>query len=137
MSGGKENVAVVVQLIRRRGSEEHVPRLFIQDIPADLDRTWFKKLLARAGYGFGELGVLWANQYVVRLSKADPSVQAAWEQGRVPRVTYSQVVAMAERHDVIFLRVPGLLKACLTRIAKQQNVSLNDLCVRTLAEAAR
>jgi len=137
ISGGKENVAVVVQLIRRRGPEEHVLRLFVQDIPADLDRTWFKKLLARAGYGFGELGVLWANQYVVRLSKADPNVQAAWEEARVPRVMYTELVAMAERQGVIFLRVPGLLKARLTAMADQHNVSLNELCARTLAEAAR
>jgi hypothetical protein len=133
----REDVAAVVQLIRRRGSEKHAPRLFVEGIPANLDRGRFKNLLARAGYGFGDLGVLWANQYVVRLSKADPSVQAAWEQGRVPRVTYAHLVAMAERQDVIFLRVPGILKARLTGMANEQNVSLNEFCARKLAEAAR
>ena len=94
MNGAREDVAAVVELIQRRRSEKHVPRLFVEAIPANLDRGQFKNLLARAGYGFG---ASWANQYVVRLSKADPSVQAVWEQGQVWRVTYAQLGAMAEK----------------------------------------
>jgi predicted HicB family RNase H-like nuclease len=98
-----------------------------------LDRSSFQRLLAQAGYSFQDSGVPWANHYVVRLSKADPIVEAAWEQGRVPRVAHTEL----EGQGVIFLRVPGILKARLAMMADQQEVSLNEFCARKLAEAVR
>jgi hypothetical protein len=129
----REDIVAVVELIRRRGSEKHVPKLFVEGVPPGLDRSSFRRLLAQAGYSFQDSGVPWANHYVVRLSNPDPSVQAAWEEGRVPRVAYTEL----EGQGVIFLRVPGILKARLTGMADQQQVSLNEFCARTLAEAAR
>lgn len=129
----REDIVAVVELIRGRTSEKHAPKLFVEGVPPGLDRSSFQRLLTQAGYSFQDCGVPWANHYVVRLSKADPSVQAAWEEGRVPRVAYTEL----EGQGVIFLRVPGLLKARLTGMAKQQNVSLNEFCARKLAEAAR
>lgn len=143
----RKDVIAVVHHIRVSTPQEHIAKLFIGDVPADVGEREVAEKLEAAGYRFEEFGVKWASHYFVRLPQADPQVRGAWrsaegaeergDEAEVEYVTWSELNEEEDGTEVLFLRVPARLKEALCRRADADQVSLNEYCARALAGAAQ
>jgi len=85
-------IAAVVFLIHVRTPHQHIPKLFIKNVPKNVDEHHLKVLLEENGYCYGEFGIPWANHYIeLGISKAHPQVKGAWRRGDVEVVDYNDL----------------------------------------------
>jgi hypothetical protein len=96
----------VVHLIHVRTPHQHIPRLFITEVPEHVSAGTLKDLLECAGYYFGEFGIAWANHYLSRHDKWDTQVIGTYNRVRrnpadydVPIISYDELVRQAQLED--------------------------------------
>jgi hypothetical protein len=96
----------VVHHIHVRTPHQHIPRMFIEQVPENVSAGGLKDLLERAGYYFGEFGIPWANHYLARHDKWNSQVVGAYNRSRrnpddyeVTILTYDKLLQMAQIDD--------------------------------------
>jgi len=80
----------VVHLIHVHTPHRHIPKLFIEDVPAEKNADDVKDWCEEMGYLFGEFGIPWATHYIEPLADCPPSVRGAHRRGDVETVAYTE-----------------------------------------------
>lgn len=71
---------------------QHIPKLFITDVPPDVSADQLRGLLL-ARYTFGESDQPWAGYIVdVGLEKAPAEIQQGWQSEKVETIRYTELV---------------------------------------------
>jgi hypothetical protein len=96
----------VVHLIHVRTPHQHIPRLFITEVPESVSSGSLQELLERAGFFFGEFGIPWANHYLSREDKWNSQVVGAYNRIRrnpddyeVKILTYNELLRLSRIDD--------------------------------------
>lgn len=90
------NSYCVYHFIHATTPYRYIPRLVIDDVPVEHGPD--KQLIERAGYNFSEFGIPWANHGIMRLDpqESPADLVGAIRRGEVERITYDELVALAE-----------------------------------------
>jgi hypothetical protein len=74
----------------------HIPKLLVRDVPPDVALDW--EDVERAGFLFGEFGILRANHVLTRVDRleAPADLVARIRQGDGERISYAELVHLAE-----------------------------------------
>jgi len=89
----------VVHLIHVRVPNRHIARLFVVDVPKEVSASEVKSKLVRAGYWFGDFGVMWANHYLAPQEEWCDEVVGAYNAGLAEKISWKELVKKAEIMD--------------------------------------
>lgn len=125
----------VVHLIHVRTPHRHIPKLFIEDVPEEVDAKEVRSALTRAGYNFGEFGMPWANHYLAPEPEWEDEVVGAYNRGDVRTIKWDDI---APKEDIkrVTLRLPLEVWQAVAAAAEKQGVSINTFAITVLSEAA-
>ena len=74
-----------------RTPPQHIPTLFITDIPQDVSADQLRGVLLTR-YAFGESDQQWAGYIVdIGLQEAPAEIQQGWQSGRVETISYADL----------------------------------------------
>lgn len=74
-------------------NEQHVAKLFIQNVPQNVSLGNLKEMITAAGYTFQEFNIPWANHYVLRnINRAEPEVIGAFKRGQTETIEFTTLV---------------------------------------------
>jgi len=86
-------IAAVVYIIHQSVPNEHIPKLFIKDVPDSINSDDLEDLLSESGYKFYASGIPWANHYIqLGITNAHPNVRSAWRKGYIRTIGYSDLL---------------------------------------------
>lgn len=89
----KTKTIAVVFHVHVNTPHQHIPKLFIKNVPEDFNKVELKDALTSAGYQFGEFNIPWANHYIESdLSNAYPQVKGAYKRGDVESIEYVSLI---------------------------------------------
>lgn len=123
----------VVYLIHVQTPYRHIPVLFIEDVPEDVEEGELRSLLTKAGYQFGEFGIPWANHYLTPEEKWKDEVAGAYERGDVKTISYDDI-APKEAMRRVTIRIPAELHEKLKDYSVKQNLSMNTIILQACLE---
>ncbi|MEM2264633.1 MAG: hypothetical protein QXX03_05525 [Nitrososphaerota archaeon] len=90
----KKNVWYVAHLIHVRTPYQHIPKLFITDVPDGVEITWS---LVDCYKEYGEFGIPHANHYIEKLTNdSPPEIKRAWRNGECEFITYDELLKYAD-----------------------------------------
>lgn len=123
----------VVCVIHVHTPYRHIPQLFIEDVPEEIEEGELRSLLTKAGYQFGEFGIPWANHYLAPQDKWKDEVVGAYERGDVDVISYDDIAPKEEIRRVT-VRIPVELHEKLKKYSAEQNLSLNTIILQATLE---
>jgi hypothetical protein len=129
----------VVQYIHIRTPHRSIARLFITDVPGDVDAHTLRRVLTRSGYQFGDFGIPWANHYVAPRENWDDEVEGAWQRGDGDVVCYANLNLLnLESRDgdpriAVTLRLPRNLHDRLRHVAQQRSIPMHTVLVEAVS----
>jgi hypothetical protein len=123
----------VIHHIHVSTPHQHVPLLFIEDVPEDVEEGELRSLLTKAGYQFSEFGIPWANHYLSPEEDWKDEVVGAYQRGDVETITYDDI-ALKEEIRRVTLRIPVELHEKLKRYSNKQNLSINTIILQACLE---
>ena len=134
MANSRDNVFVVVH--RRLDEEEDVvqlvPRMFIMEVPDEVDILQIKRLLESAGMYQREQ---WREYRIYDPDELTESVGVFRPDDDSESIDYDDLMSKAQEEKRITLRLPIGLYTALVREAKY--VSFNQYCINLLSNAIK
>lgn len=124
----------VVHLIHVRTPHQHIAKLFIEDVPEEIDAKQIRSALTRAGYQFGEFNMSWANHYLSPQDEWEDEVVGAWNRGDVKTIDWAEI-APTDEMKRFTLRLPASLYDAVAEAAEKQGVSVNTFMISALSAA--
>jgi hypothetical protein len=126
----------VVHYIHVRTPHRFIARLFVTDVPGDVDAPTLQRVLTRSGYQFGDFGIPWANHYVKPRKDWEDEVEGAWQRGDGTVVHYTDLVLEPRDGDpriAITLRLPRDLHDRLRRVAQRRSIPMHTVLVEAVS----
>jgi len=122
----------VVHHIHRTIPHQHIARLFITNVPSNLNAHDLKRVLSRAGRKFGEFGTPWANHYLAPRTRWEDQVEGAWNCGEGERIAYDDLPPLDTDHRIT-MRLQNDLHARLRRVAHVRGVSAHTVLIEAIS----
>jgi hypothetical protein len=123
----------VVHHIHVSTPHQHVPLLFIEDVPEEVEEGELRSLLTRAGYQFGEFGIPWANHYLASEEEWGDEVVGVYKRGDADVISYNDIAPKEEIRRVT-VRFPVELHEKLKKYSSEQNLSINTIILQACLE---
>lgn len=123
----------VVYVIHVHTPYRHIPQLFIEDVPEEIEGGELRSLLTKAGYQFGEFGIPWANHYLAPQDKWKDEVVGVYKSGDVKTISYNDIAPQEEIRRVT-VRIPVELHEKLKKYSNEQNLSINTIILQATLE---
>jgi hypothetical protein len=123
----------VVYVIHVHTSYKHIPQLFIEDVPEEIEEGELRSLLTKAGYQFGEFGIPWASHYLAKEEDWKDEVVGVYKSGDVKTISYNDIAPQEEIRRVT-VRIPVELHKKIKKYSAEQNLSLNTIILQACLE---
>ena len=123
----------VVYVIHVHTPYRHIPQLFIENVPEEIEGGELRSLLTKAGYQFGEFGIPWANHYLAPQDKWKDEVVGVYKSGDVKTISYNDIAPQEEIRRVT-VRIPVELHEKLKKYSNEQNLSINTIILQATLE---
>jgi hypothetical protein len=129
----KMSTWAVVYVIHVHTPYRHIPQLFIENVPEEIEGGELRSLLTKAGYQFGEFGIPWANHYLAPQDKWKDEVVGVYKSGDVKTISYNDIAPQEEIRRVT-VRIPVELHEKLKKYSNEQNLSINTIILQATLE---
>jgi len=123
----------VVYVIHVHTPYRHIPQLFIENVPEEIEGGELRSLLTKAGYQFGEFGIPWANHYLAKEEDWKDEVVGVYKSGDVKTISYNDIAPQEEIRRVT-VRIPVELHEKLKKYSNEQNLSINTIILQATLE---
>jgi len=123
----------VIHHIHVSTPHQHIPQLFIENVPEDVEEGELRSLITKAGYQFGEFGIPWANHYLAPQDKWKDEVVGVYKTGDVKTISYNDIATQEEIRRVT-VRIPVELHEKLKKYSIEQNLSINTIILQACLE---